>query len=97
LLAKFRRDGAIMQAFVAEQSRHPELGEAFRDMFLNDRRAAMRDVLSRGIARGELPEDTDLELLGDVGSALLWHRLTVSKAPLTDDLPERMVRQLFRP
>ncbi len=95
LLAKFRRDGPIMQAFIAEQSRHPELGEAFREMFLNDRRQATRDILARGVARGQLPKDTDIELLGDVGSAIIWHRLTVSKAPLTDDLPERIVRQLL--
>ena len=53
------------------------------------------EVLARGVARGELPADADLELLADVGSALLWHRLTITGAPLGDDLPERIVAQFF--
>ena len=95
LLEKFRRDGLATQAFVAEQRRHPELAEAYRSAFLNDRRAAMRQVLELGVRRGELAGDADLELLSDVGSALMWHRLTISGAPLTDDLPERIVNQFF--
>lgn len=95
LVGKFRRDGDVMHAFVAEHHRHPGLGEAFRATFLDDRRAAMRAILARGVSRGELPEDSDLELLGDVGSALLWHRLSISAAPISDDLPERIVNQFF--
>jgi AcrR family transcriptional regulator len=97
LLAKFVRDGDVMHAFIAEQRRHPELAAAFREAFLNERRAATQLVLIRGIERGELPPDADVELLGDVGSALLWHRLSVSGAPMTDDLPERIVDQFFTP
>jgi AcrR family transcriptional regulator len=95
MLAKFRRDGGVMRAFVAEQSRHPELGRAFRDMFLEERRAAMREVLTRAVERGELAADSDLELLADVGGALFWHRFAVSGAPLDDDLPQRIVDQFF--
>jgi len=95
LLNKFRREGLAAQAFAAERRRHPELAETFRTAFLNERRGAMRDVLNRGIARGELPADADVELLGDVGSALMWHRLTITGAPLEDDLPERILNQFF--
>jgi AcrR family transcriptional regulator len=96
MLAKFRRDGAVMQAFVAEERRHPELAAAFQEMFLNERRAAMREVLLRAVDRGELAPDTDFELLGDVGSALMWHRFSVTGAALEDDLPERIIDQFFR-
>ena len=88
-----RRDGALMQAFASERERHPELAEAFRRTFLASRRAAARDVIERGVASGELPATTDVELLADVGPALIWHRLTVTGEPLTDDLPERIVAQ----
>jgi AcrR family transcriptional regulator len=94
-LAKYRRDGAVMRAFVAEQTRHPELAEAFQHMFVQERRAAMREVLTRAVARGELPATSDLDLLGDVGAAIIWHRFAVSGAPLTDDLPQRIVDQFF--
>jgi AcrR family transcriptional regulator len=90
MLRKFRLHGAILRAFAAETARNPALGESFRRTFLDERRAAMREVLARGVARGELPPDADLELLGDVGSALLWHRLSITGAPLSDDLPDRI-------
>jgi AcrR family transcriptional regulator len=90
MLSKFRLHGAILRAFAAETARNPALGESFRRTFLDERRAAMREVLARGVARGELPPDADLELLGDVGSALLWHRLSITGAPLSDDLPDRI-------
>ena len=71
----------------------PELAETFRRTFLAGRRAAAREIIRRGIAKGEFPADTDVELLADAGPALIWHRLTVTGDPLEDDLPERILRQ----
>jgi len=90
LLHKFRKDGPILAAFVAETARNPALAESFRRTFLDDRRAAIREILARGVARGELAAAADLELLGDLSSAVMWHRMVVTGAPLTDDLPGRI-------
>jgi len=87
--------GELVQALVAEQRRHPELAETFRATFLNQKKAAVREVLARGVARGEIGPDADLGLLADVGAALIWYRLSMSGAPLDDDLPERIVDQFF--
>jgi AcrR family transcriptional regulator len=87
--------GELVQALVAEQRRHPELAEAFRATFLNHKKTAVREVLARGVARGEIGPDADLGLLADVGAALIWYRLSISGAPLDDDLPERIVDQFF--
>jgi AcrR family transcriptional regulator len=95
LLRKFRRDGRIAQAVASEQARHPELADLFRSTFVAERRAAMREILRRGIERGELAPDADLELLSDLGPAIMWHRLTVSGAPLDEGLPARIVEQFF--
>lgn len=97
LLGKFRRDGRLMQAFSAEQHRHPELADTFRATFLAERRAAMREILERGVARGDLAADADLDLLGDVGAALMWHRISVTGGELEDDLPDRILAQFFGP
>ncbi|GAC1306061.1 MAG: TetR/AcrR family transcriptional regulator [Acidimicrobiales bacterium] len=94
-LYRAQRQGTVMQAFAAEQGRHPELAETFRTTFLAGKRAATQEVVRRGVASGELPADTDVELVGDVGAALLWHRLTVTGEPLDDDLPERIVAQFL--
>jgi AcrR family transcriptional regulator len=86
--------GELVQALVAEQRRHPELAETFRAAFLNQKKAAVGEVLARGVARGEIAPGADLGLLADVGAALIWFRL-ISGAPLDDDLPERIVDQFF--
>ncbi len=87
--------GDLVQALIAEQRRHPELAEAFRTAVLQQRQAAVREVLDRGVARGEIAPDADLGLLTDVGAALIWYRLSISDAALDDDLPERIVDQFF--
>jgi AcrR family transcriptional regulator len=97
ILVKFRRDGPVMRAFVAEQARHPDLARAFRDAFLSERRSVLREVLARAVARRELAADADVELLMDVGSGVLWYRFAVTGEPLSDDLPERIVDQFFEP
>lgn len=88
-------DGRIMAAFVAERSRHPELNEEFERAFVADRRRHVRKILVAAVRRGDLPAHTDVELLADVGPALLWHRMTMRRAPLSRDLPERIVGQFL--
>jgi AcrR family transcriptional regulator len=95
MVDKFRRDGRLLLAFTAEQQHHPQLAEAFRRTFLDERRAATREIFERAVARGELPPDADLELLMDAGPSILWHRLTITGAPIEDDLPERIVKQFL--
>lgn len=95
LLARLQCHGPVMLAFTAEQGRHPELAETFRRTFLAERRAATREILVRGVERGELAADADIDLLNDAGPALLWYRLAVTGAHLDDDLPARIVDQLF--
>jgi len=90
-----QRFGPVMQAFAAEQNRHPELAETFRTTFLAGRRAAAQEIVRRGICRGQLPPDTEVELVADLGPALIWHRLTVTGEPLDTDLPERIVAQFL--
>jgi AcrR family transcriptional regulator len=94
-LQMVQQQGDLAQALVAEQRRHPELAETFRATFLDQRQAVVREVLARGVARGEISSDADVGLLADVGAALIWYRLSISGAPLDDDLPERIVAQFF--
>jgi AcrR family transcriptional regulator len=90
ILAKLRRHGPILRAFAAETARNPALADSWRTTFLDERRAEVRQVLGRAVERGELSPDADLELLGDLGPAVLWHRLTITGDPLADDLPGRI-------
>jgi AcrR family transcriptional regulator len=87
--------GPVMAAFAAEKFRYPELREEFDRAFVAERRAHLRRLFSAAVERGELPTDTDVELVAEAGPALLWHALTV-RNDLSGDLPDRIVRQLLR-
>jgi hypothetical protein len=50
--------------------------------FTAQRRAALRALLERGQASGDLPADADLDLLVDVAYGVLWYRLLIGHAPL---------------
>jgi AcrR family transcriptional regulator len=90
------REAPLMRAFAVERTRHPELDEAWRRGFLTQRREALREALRRGVERGQLPAGTDVELLADVGPALMWHRVTMlgEQAPAAD-LPDRILAQFL--
>ncbi|MDQ2826029.1 MAG: TetR/AcrR family transcriptional regulator, partial [Actinomycetota bacterium] len=57
--------GRVMPALVAELARNPELAACFREEFVKPRRAMIHETLTRGIARGELRADIDLDLVAD--------------------------------
>jgi AcrR family transcriptional regulator len=90
-------DGVIMAAFTAEKFRHAELRDEFDRTFIADRRQHMRVLVRRAEAEGLVPVGSDVELLADVGQALLWHRFTMKIGELSDDLPERIVAEFFGP
>jgi AcrR family transcriptional regulator len=88
-------DGAIMAAFTAEKFRHAALREEFDRTFVAGRRAHLRALVQRGIADGVIPSNTNIDLLADVGPALLWDRFTMKQGALADDLPEQIVEQFL--
>ena len=52
---------ALIGGLIAEQDRHPELIEAFREYVLLPRRAVVRSIIERGQTRGEIRGDLDPE------------------------------------
>jgi AcrR family transcriptional regulator len=51
----------LIGGLIAEQDRHPELINAFRERILLPRRAIVRSIIERGQARGDLRRDIDPE------------------------------------
>ncbi|MFF4299797.1 TetR/AcrR family transcriptional regulator [Streptomyces sp. NPDC001601] len=72
----------VLIGLMAQALLDPVFATAFRDRFLFGRRAAMREILDRAIARGEIAPDVDPELLIDVVYGVLWYRLLLDHAPL---------------
>ena len=85
-----------MPSLVEAMSRNPELAEAVRDGFLAARRAALREVLDRGIGRGDLAQDLDAELALDVLGGPLFYRLLITGGSLDEQLAAGVVELILR-
>jgi AcrR family transcriptional regulator len=98
LTATFRQRGQrpILVGLMAQAQLDPVFATAFRDRFLFSRRAALRGILERAVARGEIGEDLDLELLVDVVYGVLWYRLLLDHAPLEDEAGRQLAALLLR-
>ena len=87
-------EGGLMAAVVGELARNKELAETFRARFVGCRKEDLLDRIQGAIDDGQLPAG-DAGLLAEVGFAIIHHRSLLSDAPLTDDLPKRLVDQFF--
>jgi AcrR family transcriptional regulator len=88
--------GGVMPSLVGAMRRQPELARAIRDGFLTGRRDALRAVLARGVARGDLRADLDFELALDVLGGALFYRLLITGGPLDDQLAEGIADLILR-
>jgi AcrR family transcriptional regulator len=86
----------VMPSLVGAMPQRPELARAVRDGFLSQRRAALSAVLDRGVARGDLRADLDVELALDVLGGALFYRLLVTGGPIDGDLAEGVAELILR-
>ena len=63
--------------------------------FTARRRAALRELLERGQARGELSPGADLAMLTDMAYGVLWYRVLISHAPLDAEAAASLARNLI--
>ena len=81
----------LLSGLVAAMARSPMIAEAVRGGFLAARTEAMREVLERGISRGEVRADVDLAVAIDVLRGPLLFRGVFSG----DRLDERFIGRLL--
>jgi len=87
--------GGVFPRMAAEVARRSRLGRLYGQRVIEPRRAALAGALLRGIERGELPKDTDVELAIDLlVGGLLLRRLT-GRLRRSDPTPERAVDLLL--
>lgn len=98
LEATFRQRGQrpALIGLMAEALLDPVFAKQFRDRFLFSRRAALRGILGRAAARGEIAPDVDPEMLMDVVYGVLWYRLMLDHAPLNEEAGRRLTDLLVR-
>jgi len=81
----------VVAALMAEMPRNPELAEVYRSRFLAPRRAETVEVLRRGIDRGDIRPDIDLELVLDLLIGSVFYRGLLSGGRLDHDVAELVV------
>jgi AcrR family transcriptional regulator len=93
VIAIFRsRRGRIVAALVGGGQSDPELLDAFRERFLWPRRREAYKTLRRGIERGELPGNLDLDLVLDILYGSIYMRFLIRHAQLSESYVEQVCR-----
>ena len=83
--------GRVMQGLVSDLASDPGLATAFQDRVVAMRIAEADRLLARGIERGDLRADTDVELAHELLFGPVYYRLLLSGAPLDAGLAGRVV------
>ncbi len=83
--------GSDILPHLIEASCYDEDLRASLDEHTRQRQAMIRRLLGRGIARGELPPEADVDVLVDVLIGPYVYRRLMTGAPLDDDFTQRLV------
>ncbi len=96
-LAKFLSspEGKVINEFIAEGQFDPKLAEEYRLRYFKPRRLESRRILERGIQRGELKKDLDLELCIDLLYGPLFYRLLVTGETVDDAVLKVLITYSF--
>ena len=74
--------GSVLPGLVAAVAADPQLATSYREMLVEPLRRRMRAAVLRGIVRGDLREDTDVEFALDTLAGPLYVRLLITGAPI---------------
>ncbi len=87
--------GPAFIGLIAEAQLSPQARSAFLAEFAERRRELTRNVLRRGIARRQLRQDTDVDLVIDVIGGATMFRLLQGHAPLNRKFTDALVALVF--
>jgi hypothetical protein len=87
--------GPVIRALMSQIAGNPALGDPFRATVVAARRAEVRQMIARGIARGDLRPDTDASVATELLVGPVYFRL-VFGGVLDDDFAERLVDSVMR-
>jgi len=90
------RRGQIVAALIGGGQTDPELIEAFRERFVRPRRLEAYATLRRGIARGELPKNADLDLILDSLYGATYMRFLIWKDGLSETFIQEVCGMVLR-
>jgi len=89
------REGKVINELIAEGQFDLKLAEEYRLRYFNPRRLDSRRILERGVQRGELKKDLDLELCIDLIYGPLFYRLLITGEKLDEGFIEILINYAF--
>ncbi|MFI9503141.1 TetR/AcrR family transcriptional regulator [Nocardia sp. NPDC052566] len=93
-VVEFPQRMEALRGMMADAQLYPDFAGALRD-WVQTRRAVVSAILSRGVERGELDADLDVEYATDLIFGPFWYRLLVGHAPLRPDLAGAEIARLL--
>ncbi|TBL81008.1 TetR/AcrR family transcriptional regulator [Paenibacillus thalictri] len=88
-------DGKIIKELIGEGQFDSGLAEAYRTRYFQPRRLEAGQLLARGVQRGELKEDLNIELSIDLIYGPIFYRLLVLGEHMDDVYVEHLVNYSF--
>jgi AcrR family transcriptional regulator len=83
--------GRSLVALIAEAQTDPELAIAWSEAVIKTARNQHRSMIERAILRGEIPGDSDVDVLMDMLYGPAYHRLLQGHLPLTEGFVQQVV------
>ncbi|GHO56113.1 MULTISPECIES: TetR/AcrR family transcriptional regulator [Ktedonobacter] len=90
------KSGTVLSGLAAEAQLDPEFAREFQRTFIVPRKQELVALLQRGVQRGELAPDTNLEVLADLIYGAKWYRFLLYPAPLDDAFAREIVKLILR-
>lgn len=87
--------GRVMLALIGQAQHDADVARTFQQRFLNERRALDQRILERGVARGDLRSDTDLDLVTDLIYGPVYHRVLLTGLPIDDRFIDGLVSHVM--
>jgi AcrR family transcriptional regulator len=87
--------GELLAGLIADAQSDPELERELRETLVATRRSVAATILNRGMQRGELDPNLDLQLVLDLLYGPIWYRLLLRNAPLNRAFAHELVAHLM--
>jgi Transcriptional regulator len=88
--------GRVITELIAEGQFDKNIAEEYRKRYFSPRRLISKNIIERGIHRGELRKDLDIELSIDLIFAPLFYRLLITDEPLESAYIKELISYAFK-
>jgi AcrR family transcriptional regulator len=89
------REGNVITEIIAEGQYDPKVAETYRTIYFKPRRNITRQILERGISRGELRKDLNIEVSIDLIWGPVFYRLLITGEVIDSTFVEGLVNYVL--